>query len=88
MTTVMKLVNYLRVSSALNIAEFLTEATEVFLWANAASLQTELIELQENLELQESHCDPVTFWMKMVTAAGVPLLQKMALHLTMVTIFI
>ncbi len=53
-------------------SEFSTEATKVFPWASAASLQTELIELQENLALQESHCDPVTFWTKMVTAAGVP----------------
>ncbi|ROL47376.1 General transcription factor II-I repeat domain-containing protein 2B [Anabarilius grahami] len=64
-----------------NIAEFSTEAMKVFKWASAASLQTELIELQENLQLQESHCDPVTFWTKMVTAAGVPLLQKMALQI-------
>ncbi len=64
-----------------NIAEFSTEATKVFPWASAASLQTELIELQENLALQESHCDPVTFWTKMVTAAGVPLLQKMAIQI-------
>ncbi|KAG2467552.1 MOG1 factor, partial [Polypterus senegalus] len=45
-----------------NIAEFSNEATKVFQWASAASLQTELIELQENLALQESHCDLVTFW--------------------------
>ncbi|KAL0161498.1 hypothetical protein M9458_045223 [Cirrhinus mrigala] len=64
-----------------SIAEFSTEAMKVFPWANAATLQTELIELQENLALQESHCDPVTFWTKMVTAAGVPLLQKMALQI-------
>ncbi|KAG2455657.1 SCND3 protein, partial [Polypterus senegalus] len=64
-----------------NIAEFSNEATKVFQWASAASLQTELIELQENLALQESHCDLVTFWTKMVTAAGVPLLQKMALQI-------
>ncbi|ROL45286.1 SCAN domain-containing protein 3 [Anabarilius grahami] len=61
--------------------KFSTEATKVFPWASAASLQTELIELQENLALQESHCDPVTFWTKMVTAAGVPLLQKMAIQI-------
>ncbi|KAL0152429.1 hypothetical protein M9458_052152, partial [Cirrhinus mrigala] len=61
-----------------SIAEFSTEAMKVFPWANAATLQTELIELQENLALQESHCDPVTFWTKIVTAASVPLLQKMA----------
>ncbi|KAL1276907.1 hypothetical protein QQF64_023580 [Cirrhinus molitorella] len=50
-----------------SIAEFSTEAMKVFPWPM--------------LLLQESHCDPVNFWTKMVTAAGVPLLQEMALQI-------
>ncbi|MBN3304818.1 SCND3 protein, partial [Amia calva] len=64
-----------------NIAEFSTEALKICPWASAASLQSELIELQENLALQESLCDPTTFWTKMVPAAGVPSLQKVALQI-------
>jgi len=64
-----------------NIAEFSTEALKICPWASAASLQSELIELQENLALQESLCDPTTFWTKMVPAADVPSLQKVALQI-------
>ena len=63
-----------------NITEFSIEALKVYTWASAASLQSELIELQENLALQESLCDPATFWKK-IPAAGVPVLQEMALNI-------
>jgi hypothetical protein len=63
-----------------NIQEFSIEALKVCPWASAASLQSELIELQENLALQESLCDPATFWKK-IPAAGVPVLQEMALNI-------
>lgn len=64
-----------------NVREFSSEAQQIFPWATAASLQSELIDLQENIALKESQCDVITFWTKMVTAANFPLLQKMALHI-------
>ncbi len=44
-----------------------------------ASLQTELIDLQENVALREVDCGTVTFWTKMVTAENFPSLQKVAI---------
>nr|XP_033936614.1 general transcription factor II-I repeat domain-containing protein 2A-like [Pseudochaenichthys georgianus] len=64
-----------------NVREFSAEAQQIFPWASAASLQSELIDLQENLALKEADCDTPTFWTKMVTAANFPLLHKMALHI-------
>lgn len=64
-----------------NVREFSSEAQQLFPWATAASLQSELIDLQENIALKESQCDVITFWTKMVTAANFPLLQKMTLHI-------
>lgn len=61
-----------------NVTEFSTEALKVCPWASAASLQTELVELQENLALRESLRDPATFWTKMAPAG---VLQKMALQI-------
>ncbi|XP_033971674.1 general transcription factor II-I repeat domain-containing protein 2-like [Trematomus bernacchii] len=58
------------------MSEFSAEAQHIFPWA--ASLQSELIDLQENLALKEADCDTPTFWTKMVTAAHFPLLHKMA----------
>ncbi len=43
-----------------------------------ASLQTELIDLQENVALREVDRDTVSFWTKMVTAENFPSLQKVA----------
>lgn len=51
------------------------EAKKSCAWANTASLQTELIELQENLPLQEDQCDPVTFWTNIISAPDAPRLQ-------------
>ena len=65
--------------------EFSIEALKVCPWASVASIQSELIKLQKNLALQESLCDPATFWTKIVSAAGVPALQKMTLNI--LTIF-
>ncbi|KAK1901732.1 General transcription factor II-I repeat domain containing protein 2 [Dissostichus eleginoides] len=64
-----------------NVQEFSREAQSIFPLANVSSLQTELIDLQENVALKEVDCDPVTFWTKMATAANVPHLQKVAIHL-------
>ncbi|MGH0129844.1 UNVERIFIED_CONTAM: hypothetical protein FKN15_041271 [Acipenser sinensis] len=63
-----------------NVTEFSEEAKQTFRWVNVASLQ---MELQENVALREQvgDCDPVTFWGKMVPAAGFPVLNKMALHI-------
>ncbi|KAL2081690.1 hypothetical protein ACEWY4_023543 [Coilia grayii] len=61
-----------------NVTEFSHEALKVCPWACVASLQSELIDLQENLALQESLCDPATFWTKLAPAG---VLQKMALHI-------
>lgn len=62
-----------------NVEEFSREAKSISPWASTASLQTELIDLQENLALREVHCDAVTFWTKMITAANSPNLQKVAI---------
>lgn len=56
-----------------NVTEFSMEAQRICPWVNTAFLQTVLIELQENLSLQEAHCDPVTFWTNKIS------LQKMLL---------
>ncbi|MGH0122794.1 UNVERIFIED_CONTAM: hypothetical protein FKN15_057508 [Acipenser sinensis] len=66
-----------------NVTEFSEEAKQTFRWVNVASLQIELIELQENvaLKVQVDDCDPVTFWGKMVPAAVFPVLNNMALHI-------
>jgi len=66
-----------------NITEFSTETLKICPWASADSLQSELIELQENLARQESLCNPTTFWIwtKMVPTASVPSLQKVALQI-------
>lgn len=64
-----------------NVREFTSEAHQIFPWIPAAALQSELIDLQENIALKETQCDVITFWSKMVTAANVPLLQKMAIHI-------
>jgi len=64
-----------------NITDFSTEGLKICPWTSAASLQSKLIELQENLALQESLCDPITLWTK-VPAAGVPSLQKVALQIS------
>lgn len=63
------------------VREFASEAQQIFPWATAASLQSELIDLQENIALKQTQCDVITFWTKLVTAANFPLLQKMALHI-------
>ncbi|XP_073702034.1 SCAN domain-containing protein 3-like [Garra rufa] len=62
-----------------NVEEFSKEIKSIFPWASMASLQTELIDLQENVALQEVDCDTVTFWTKMVTAENFPNLQKVAI---------
>ena len=41
---------------------------------SAASLQSELIDCEENLALKEADCDAPTFWTQMVTAANFSLL--------------
>nr|XP_055069906.1 SCAN domain-containing protein 3-like [Misgurnus anguillicaudatus] len=63
-----------------NVEEFSKETKSIFSWANIASLQTELIDLQENVALQEVDCDTFTFWTKMVTAENFPNLQKVAIY--------
>lgn len=60
-----------------SVWEFYAEQ-QIFPWASAASLQSQLIDLQENHALQ-TDCDALTFWTKMVTAANFHLLHKMAL---------
>ncbi|KAM3842708.1 zinc finger BED domain-containing protein 5-like, partial [Diretmus argenteus] len=62
-----------------NVEEFSREAKSIFPWASTASLQTELIDLQENVVLSEVDCDHVAFWTKMVTAANSPNLQRVAI---------
>jgi len=61
---------------------FSKEARSIFLWVSTAPLQTELIDLQENLALREVSCDAVTFWTKIATAANFPNLQKAAIFVT------
>ncbi|XP_019748101.1 general transcription factor II-I repeat domain-containing protein 2-like [Hippocampus comes] len=64
-----------------NVREFSAEAHQVFPWATPATLQNELIDLQENIALKEAQCDAVTFWTRMVTAANYPLLHKLAINI-------
>ena len=63
-----------------NVREFSAEAHQVFPWATTATLQNEMIDLQENIALKEAQCDAITFWTKMVTAAKYPLLHKLAVN--------
>ncbi|XP_044133327.1 zinc finger BED domain-containing protein 5-like [Bufo gargarizans] len=65
-----------------NIGRFATEAHHAFTWANSATLQMELIDLQEDavLKVQLNDCDPVFFWTKLVIPAKYPLIQKIAIH--------
>lgn len=39
-------------------------AQQIFPWATAASLQSELIDFQENIALRETQCEVITFWTK------------------------
>lgn len=64
-----------------NVRPFSAEAQQLFPWARAASLQSELIDLQGNIALKEAECDTITFWTKMVTAANYPQLHKLAVHI-------
>ncbi|XP_072768354.1 general transcription factor II-I repeat domain-containing protein 2A-like [Nerophis lumbriciformis] len=64
-----------------NVSAFSAEAKQVFPWARAASLQTELIDLQESVALKEAQCDAITFWSKLVIPSKFPLLHKMACHI-------
>lgn len=61
----------------ISVTKLSKEAKPIFRWVDVASLQ---IELQENVSLKEQtgDCDPVTFWGKMVPAADVPVLKKLA----------
>ncbi|XP_061737442.1 general transcription factor II-I repeat domain-containing protein 2-like [Nerophis ophidion] len=62
-----------------NVSVLSAEAKQVFPWPRAASLQTELIDLQESVALKEARCDAITFWSKLVIPSKFPLLHKMAL---------
>ncbi|XP_072769549.1 general transcription factor II-I repeat domain-containing protein 2-like isoform X2 [Nerophis lumbriciformis] len=64
-----------------NVSVFSAEAKQVFPWARAASLQTELIDPQESVALKEAQCDAITFWSKLVIPSKFPLLHKMACHI-------
>ncbi|XP_061882828.1 general transcription factor II-I repeat domain-containing protein 2-like isoform X2 [Entelurus aequoreus] len=64
-----------------NVSAFSAEAKQVFPWTRAASLQTELIDLQESVALKEAQCDAITFWSKVVIPSKFPLLHKMACHI-------
>lgn len=63
-----------------NVTKYSMEAQRISHRVNALSLQTELIELQENSSLQDACCDPVTFWTKKVSAEDACCLQKTNLH--------
>ncbi|XP_061913868.1 uncharacterized protein LOC133656998 isoform X2 [Entelurus aequoreus] len=47
-----------------NVSAFSAEAKRVFSWTEAASLQTELFDLQEGVAQKEAQCDAITFWSK------------------------
>lgn len=66
---------------------FSKEATQHFKWANAGSLQMELVDLQVDVALKEQFrgTDPATFWLQMVSETSFPCLKKVALH--MLTMF-
>ncbi|XP_069828996.1 zinc finger BED domain-containing protein 5-like [Dendropsophus ebraccatus] len=63
-----------------NVGQFAAEAHDSFTWASSATLQIEIIDLQEDaaLKAQFNDCDSITFWTKLVIPAKYPLLQKIA----------
>lgn len=61
---------------------FSKEASQAFKWAQAGSLQLELIDLQGNAALKEHFQinDPSTFWLQTVPKGVFPGLTRVALH--------
>ena len=66
-----------------NIAEFSMEAKLTFKWMDAAKIQLEMIDFQENVSLKQPFCDctPETFWAKRVSNVNFPALFQLAVHI-------
>ena len=66
-----------------NIAEFSMEAKLTFKWMDAAKIQLEMIDFQENVLLKQAFCDctPETFWAKRVSNVNFPALFQLAVHI-------
>lgn len=65
-----------------DIREFSKEVQQTFKWAEAGSLQTEMIDLQENVALREhfEESDLARFWLQTVSETAFPGLTKVALY--------
>ena len=66
-----------------NIAEFSMEAKLTFKWMDAAKIQLEMIDFQENISLKQAFCDctPETFWAKRGSNVKFPALFQLAVHI-------
>ena len=66
-----------------NIAEFSMEAKLTFKWMDAAKIQLEMIDFQENVLSKQAFCDckPETFWAKRVSNVNFPALFQLAVHI-------
>ncbi|XP_068241112.1 general transcription factor II-I repeat domain-containing protein 2B-like [Palaemon carinicauda] len=63
-----------------DITEFSVEANLTWKWVDAAKIQLELIDFQENVALKQVFCDctPETFWSKEGSPANFPTLHRLA----------
>ena len=66
-----------------DIATFSAEAKNICKWIDAAKVQLELIEFQENVVMKESFCNctPQKFWSEKVSSNNFPILTKLAVHI-------
>lgn len=66
-----------------DITEFSDEAKLACKWVDAAKIQLEIIDFQENVELKQILCDcsPETFWSKEGSPANFPTLHRLAVQI-------
>ena len=66
-----------------DIATFSAEAKDICKWIDAAKVQLELIEFQENVVMKESFCNctPEKFWLEKVSSNNFLILTKLAVHI-------
>ena len=66
-----------------DIATFSAKPKDICKWIDAAKVQLELIEFQENVVMKESfsNCTPEKFWSEKVSLKHFPILTKLAVHI-------
>ena len=66
-----------------DIATFSAEAKDICKWIDAAKVQLELMEFQENVVMKESFCNctPEKFWLEKVSSNNLTILIKLAVHI-------